>query len=146
MVAVHIPCKLHVKKYLIGRYGPFHTMSKKSLLGTLLFHVLDKNCQKAAIQLENYTEKYDIMIPEFYFKTKGYNIGYKKQHYLAVCFDKIFFEDLLQSIEIGVSQYNAKPIDAIRRFLKKYNITENDVNFDSIYRQYQREKKQKISV
>jgi len=143
MVAVHIPCKVHVKKYLIGRYGSHHTMSKKSLLGTLLFHVLDKNCPKAEIKLDQYREKYDIMVPEFYFKSRGYHIGYKKKHYLAVCFEKIFFEDMLQSIEIGVSQYQARPIDAMRRFLKKYDINENDVNFDSIYRQYQREKKPK---
>jgi hypothetical protein len=62
---------------------------------------------------------------------------------LAVCFEKIFFEDMMQSIEIGVSQYHARPIDAIRYFLNKYDITENDVKFESIYRQYQREKKPK---
>ena len=143
-VAVHIPCKVHVKKYLIGRYGPNHTMSKKSLLGMILFHLLDKNCPKANIQLEEYKQKYDIIIPEFYFNSRGFDIGYKKKHYLALCFDRIFWEDMLQNIELASSEYHVKPIEAMRKFLKKYNITENDVNFDSLYRQYQRDKKRKI--
>lgn len=143
LVSLHIPCKVHVKKYLIGRYGQNHVMSKRSLLGTILFHLLDKNCPKATIQLEEYTHKYDIIIPEFYFNSRGFEIGYKKKHYLAICFEKIFFEDMLQSMELASSEYNVKPIEAMRRFLKLYKITENDVNFDSLYRQYQREKKSK---
>jgi hypothetical protein len=141
MVTVHIPCKVHIKKFLIGRYGPNHTMSKKSLLGTIVFHLLDKKCPKPNIQLDDYKQNYDILVPEFYFNVRGYNIGYKKKHYLALCFEKIFFEDMLQNIELAASEYNTKPIQAMRNFLKKYEITENDVNFDSIYRQYQREKK-----
>lgn len=143
LVSVHIPCKVHVKKYLIGRYGAKHTMSKKSLLGTILFHLLDKNCPKANFQSDDYKHKYDIMVPEYYFNTRGFEIGTKKKQYLALCFEKIFFEDLMQSIEIAVSKYHQKPIVAIRMFLENYNISENDVNFDSIYRQYQREKKVK---
>lgn len=142
-VSVHIPCKVHVKKYLIGRYGPYHTMSKKSLLGTILFHLLDKKCPKANIQMDDMKQRYDIQVPEFYFNSRGFEIGYKKKQYLAICFEKIFFEDMMQSVELAASEYNTKPIEAMRRFLKKYDITEIDVNFDSLYRQYQREKKPK---
>lgn len=146
LVSVHIPCKIHVKKYLIGRYGPYHTMSKKSLLGTILFHLLDKKCPKANIQMHDFTEKYDIVIPEFYFNSRGFDVGYKKKQYLAICFEKIFFEDMILHMELAAAEYKTKPTEAMRKFLKRYGITENDVNFDSLYRQYQREKKVKIAA
>jgi hypothetical protein len=140
MITVHIPCKPHVKKYLAARYGQQHTMSKKSLIGTLLFHILEKQTPPADWNRTEYETKYDILIPEYYFKNRGHSIGYKKKHYLALCFEKIFFEDMMLSIDYAQSEFNVKPIEAMRRFLKKYGINENDVNFDSVYRQYQREK------
>lgn len=146
LVTVHIPCKVHIKKYLTARYGESHTMSKRSLIGTLLFHILDKETPRAQVELADYKCKYDILIPQYYFNSRGHSIGWKKKHYLSVCFEKIFYEDMLLFIELAKSEMKVKPIDAIRSFLKKYNITENDVNFDSIYRQYQREKKTKIAA
>lgn len=146
MVTVHIPCKPHVKKYLTARYGESHTMSKKSLIGTLLFHILDKETPKAALEPSDYNGKYDILIPEYYFKSRGHSIGWKKKHYLALCFEKIFFEDMMLFIDLAKTEMTIKPIEAMRRFLKKYGINENDVNFESVYRQYQREKKTKIAA
>lgn len=143
MLKVHIPCKVHVKKYLQVRYGTSHTMSKKSLIGTLLFHILDKKCPKPEKQLNEFNDKYDILIPEYYFKSCGFDIGYKKKHYLAICFEKIFMEDLLLFIDLSKSSAGLNASESIREFFKSYKITENDVNYDSIYRQYQREKKSK---
>lgn len=144
MVTVTIPVKPHVKKYLSARYGKQHTMSKKSLIGTLLFHILDKQTPKATKDLSDFNEKYSILIPEYYFKSRGHSIGWKKKQYLAICFEKIFFEDMLLFIDLAKTEMTCKPIEAMRRFLKKYGIDETDVNFDSVYRQYQREKKSKM--
>lgn len=145
MVTVKIPCKLHIQKYLYSRYGRNHVMSKTSFLGILLFHVLDKNSPKTDINLDDYKYNFRISISERYLNSRGGDIGYKKRNYLAVCFEKIFWEDLMQFIEISKNQTNLKPIVAIRKFLQQHNISEIDVNFDSIYRKYQRENnKQKI--
>jgi len=146
MVTVSIPVKPHVKKYLCVRYGTQHTMSKKSLIGTLLFHILDKQTPKAEKDLADYKEKYSILIPEYYFKSRGHSIGWKKKQYLAICFEKIFFEDMMLFINLAKATGTIKPIEAMRRFLKQYDINENDVNFDSVYRQYQRKKKSKIAA
>lgn len=143
LFTVSIPCSRHVRKYLIGRYGETHTMSKTSLLGTILFHLLDKDCPKASVKIADFDSRYDILIPNRYSNQRGYHIGTKKRQYLALCLERIFFEDLLQSIELASKKYETKPIQAMRDFLNLYEITEMDVNFESIYRKYQREKSSK---
>jgi hypothetical protein len=143
MISVYIPVKQYIKKYLHTRYGEKHTLSKRSLFGILLFHILDKKCPKPDYNYKDYPEKYEIMISEYYFKSNGFNIGHKKKLYLALCFEKIFYEDLMLFIDIVSTDLKVKPIAAIRMFLKKYGITDLDVDFDTIYRQYQREKKSK---
>ena len=140
MITVNIPCKKHVKKYLILKYGSVHKFSKTSLIGTLIFHVLDKRCPKTDHSLKNYDEKYSISITERYYNTKGFDLGYKKRRYLALCFEKIFWEDLIQFIDISKKQSNIKALTAMRLFLNHYGINETDVNYESLYRHYQREK------
>lgn len=141
-ITVKIPVKPHVKKYIAARYGETHTFSKRSLLGMLLFQVLDKNVERPDHSRDKLTDHYCIQIPEFYSKSKGFNVGYKRAHYLGVCFERLFMEDLFQSVQI-LHDKGFSVADSIRSFLKQFKITENELNYDSIYRQFQREKKYK---
>lgn len=138
MFSISIPVKAHVKKYLCFRYGTEHTFTKNSLLGVLLIHVLDKKCPKSDFDFKDYKEKYEILISEQYYYRHGSEIPLKKRRYLAICLDKMFNEDFHLFIELGMSEFNLSAAEAIRRFLKKYEITENEVKYESLYRSYQR--------
>lgn len=139
-ITVKIPVRPHVKKYISSRYGTEHTLSKRSLLGMLIFQLLDKSIERPDHQREKLSEHYCIQIPEFYTKSKGFSIGYKRAHYLGVCLERLFMEDLVQSVEI-LHYKGFSVAESIRTFLKQFDINENDLNYDSIYRQFQREKK-----
>lgn len=137
-ISVKIPVKSHVKKYISARYGTEHTLSKRSLLGMLLFQLLDKDIERPNQDRDKLDSHYCIQIPEFYYKSKGFSIGYKRAHYLGVCLERLFWEDLVQFVIIMHGK-GSSVAESIRTFLHQYSITENELNYDSIYRQFQRE-------
>ena len=140
-ISVKIPVKSHVKKYLSARYGTEHTLSKRSLLGMLIFQLLDKDVERPDHKREKLDSHYCIQVPEFYCKSKGFSVGYKRAHYLGVCLERLFWEDLVQSVIIMHGKGKFSVAESIRIFLHEYSITENELNYDSIYRQFQREMK-----
>jgi hypothetical protein len=140
MISISIPVKPHVKKYMSFRYGNEHTFSKNSLLGILLIHVLDKKVPKSNFVFKDYKENYPILISEQYYYRHGCEIPLKKRRYLALCLEKIFTEDLHLFIDFGMSEFSLSAAECIRKFFKKYEITENEVKYESVYRSFQRYK------
>lgn len=137
-IAVNIPVKPHIKKYVSVRYGNEHTLTKKSLLGVLIFGVLDKKVPKPDRSFDDHTEKYTIQISESYFNERGFEIPLRKRRFLAVCLEKLFIEDFYAYIDISVSKMGITAAQSMRVFLEQYEISENDVKFESMYKNYQR--------
>jgi hypothetical protein len=137
-ISINIPVKPHIKKYISVRYGNEHTLTKKSLLGILIFNILDKKTKKPEQGFADHTEKYVIQISQQYFYEKGFTITLRKRRFLAICLEKLFMEDFYAYIDISVSKMNSSAAEAMRIFLNKYDISENEVKFDSLYRAYLR--------
>ena len=137
MIVIKIPVKCHVKKYLIKRYGAVHQVSKKTFIGLFLLQLLEKKIEKPEKEAGK-GSFYDIEVPEYYFNANGYSIDNNKLKFLSVCLERLFFEDFYSFVdnELFKGELNAKK--AIRLFLSIYDITENELNQDSMYRNYQR--------
>lgn len=137
-ISIKIPVKPHIKRYISVRYGIEHTLTKKSLLGILIFNILDKKTEKPDQSFSDYTEKYIIQISQQYFYESGFQISLRKRRFLAICLEKLFIEDFCAYIDIAVSKMNITAAESMRIFLDQYGITENEVKFESLYKQYQR--------
>lgn len=137
-ISINIPVKPHIKRYISVRYGNEHTLTKKSLLGILIFNILDKKTKKPNQSFSDYTEKYVIQISQQYFYEAGFEITLRKRRFLAICLEKLFVEDFCSYIDISVSKLGTTAAEAMRIFLNQYEITENEVKFESLYKQYQR--------
>jgi len=150
MVEINIPVKHHVKQYLIKRYGLKHTITKKSFLGIILLNVLDKGDYKNN-SLNDRLANYSIVVPEYYFNTKGFNISKEKLFFLSHCLERLFLEDFYRFVDIELLKPNTNAYQSVALFLNFYSITESDIKLESMYRNYQRycsenikAKKQKI--
>lgn len=137
-ISINIPVKPHIKKYISVRYGLEHTLTKKSLIGILLFNILDKKTEKPDQVFTDHTEKYIINISPQYFYEKGFSITLRKRRFLAICLEKLFVEDFYSHVDIAISKMNLTAAEAIRIFVKQYDISEDEVKHDSLYKQYQR--------
>jgi hypothetical protein len=137
MILIHIPVKNHVKKFLIKRYGAIHKVSKKTFIGLFLLQLLEKRVDKPEKESSNECF-YEIEVPEYYFNKNGYSIDANKLKFLSVCLERLFIEDFNTFVDNELSKGSMTATKAIRLFFSIYSITENDLNFDSVYRNYQR--------
>jgi hypothetical protein len=137
-ISISIPVKPHVKKYIEVKYGETHTLTTKSFLGLLLFNVLDKNAPVLDHDFKNFGDQYEIKISRQYLYENGYNVSTVKRKFLSVCLEKLFVEEFYQFVDIHVSSIRLSAAQSIRLFLEKYNLTENEINYETMYKKYQR--------
>lgn len=145
MIKIYIPVKKPVKKYLIRKYGEIHTISKKSFLGLLLLDLISKDADTSDIDFKG-LEKYCIDLPEMYFNTKGYNINRKKVRFLGVCLERLFFEDFYSFVDVELAKGTNNAWKSVKLFLDLYDINENEIKLESMYRNYQRHCDEKIKL
>lgn len=139
ITTLRIPCKKHVKKYLIEKYGTSHTISKTTLLGMFTLEFLHKDF-KPELKEFDFDDVYIIQINTFYFNTKGHTISRAKKRMIGACMERLFREDIFAFVDMQIIINNTTAIDSLRFFLKHYDIQEDDLKIESIYKAYKRYK------
>jgi hypothetical protein len=137
MIVISIPVKNHVKKYLVKRYGTIHQVSKKTFIGLFLLQLLEKKIAKPEKEIKK-GFFYELEVPEYYFNTKGFNVDANKLAVLGICLEKLFIEDFYSFVDNELAKGDMTAKKAIKLFFSIYDLTENDLNQDSMYRNYQR--------
>lgn len=138
MIVIQIPVKIHVKKYLIKRYGTVHQLSKTTFMGLLFIQLLDKTIAKQEKLYKKTMAMYDIEVPEYYFNTKGYHVDEDKLRLFSICLEKLFIEDFYFFVDHELLKPHANAYKAVVLFFSIYDITEGDLKLESMYRKYQR--------
>lgn len=137
MIVISIPVKPHVKKYLIKRYGDYHTITKKTFIGVFISGLLNKKIDKQDYVTHGF-EKFNFSISSDFFYKKGHSISIHHKKYIGRCFEMLFFEDFYLFVDNEILKGNGNALKAVRLFLKSYNLSENELKLDSMYRNYQR--------
>jgi hypothetical protein len=145
MISISIPVKIHVKKYLIKKYGSVHTVTKKTFLGLLLLELINNKVEAPERKILEF-EKYELTIPSFYFNKKGFNIDKNKARFLGNCLEKLFFEDFYSFIDLELLKGKTNAMKSIKLFFLIYDISENEMKLESMYRKYQRYSGEQIKV
>ncbi|UOX32406.1 hypothetical protein LXD69_10115 [Flavobacterium sediminilitoris] len=137
MIVINIPVKVHVKKYLVKRYGSKHTITKKSFIGLFILELLER---KVEPHMKNTSKEcsYDIEVSEFYFNKRGFYVDHVKLKFLGICLEKLFLEDFFNFIDLEMRKENANARKSIKFFLSINDIQEDELKLESIYRSYQR--------
>ncbi len=145
-------------KYLQKKYGDHHIVSRNSWLGTYLIELLDKKYRKTGtIKDGNF---YQIIVPKNIIKEVGFDMAPIKYNKMEQMVEKLFRSDLYSYIEVTIENellvqvcksyfkqngdlllHKQDVMKAIRQFLKSYNITEEDLKLESMYRDYGRHMK-----
>lgn len=136
---ITIPVKKYLLKYLTNKYGPQLTLSKTTSLGIHILELLEKDFDPRDIPKLKCEECYTIHLGEFYRNSKGVTIHPSNLNNISNYLDRVFQEHLFEHVKIYKSLYNQE-LPGIRQFLEFYDISENDVKYDSIYRTYKRYK------
>jgi len=151
-ITLNIPIKSHLKKYLTHKFGEEHSVSKKSWFGRYLVDLLDKDYRKTKTIL-NESSYYTVGIPNYIFNEVGFDISNVKLKHLNDMINKVFLNDMISYIEVSVgnklhflnehhNSLNKQNVQkAIKQFLDFYNINEDELSVDTVYKSYFRNKK-----
>jgi hypothetical protein len=148
-IQLNIPLSSFLRKYLVQKYGDYHCVSKSSWLGIYLLDLLDKQYRKvkANINKESY---YTVSVPSTVIKEIGFDISAQKLKHLSDMIYKVFLNDLYSYIAVTISSelkyfnethesINKQNVyQAIYQFLKHYEIGEDELSADTLYKSYQR--------
>lgn len=136
MITLKIPCKTHVKKYLIARYGLQHTITRQSLLGVMVHEKLSKNYNPNE-RIRFTDDVYEVVLTEWCFKNVGHSIDMQTLNALGSALYYLFREDMHLFVRSKIVK-GEKATSAIKEFLNNYGITEDDLKFETVYRDYKR--------
>jgi len=144
---VHLPIKSYLKKYLIKKYGTSYKISSNSLLGIFLIEILDKQYRKEHRQIKekNY---YPIIIPKVIVEKVGFDFPTSKMRRFELMIKQLFRNELDSHVDIAINaelyvnindkKYKLDVMKAIKQYLEFYDITEDELRLDSLYRDYKR--------
>lgn len=148
-ISVNIPLKGYLKKYLLKKYGNSYTVNRTDWLGKYLVDLLDKQYRKKGSF--NELDFYTIIVPSTIIKEVGFDMSAVKMKHFESMIDKVFRSELETYIEVSLSAelytrdaskyYKQNTLQAMEQFLKRFDIYEDDLKLESLYRDYARKKK-----
>ena len=136
MITLKIPCKSYVRKYLIARYGLNHTITKQSLLGMMVHEKLSKNYNPANY-IRRSDDVYEVVLTDWCFRNVGHSIDIPTLNALGSAMYYLFREDLYLYVRQQLAK-GEKATTAIKEFLEMFDITEDELKFETVYRDYKR--------
>ncbi|TSE03391.1 hypothetical protein [Aquimarina algiphila] len=138
-ITKEIPVSLHVKKYLEYTFGKQYTFSKNDFLGRIIFGVFQRGYRlREKVRLDT---TYSIKLTEDNINRLGRHVKWEDCLSLDKGIDSVFRNQLhfLMNIHKKLGFESAK--EAMLQGLYEIGITESDINFESLYRDYDRKKR-----
>jgi len=139
---IHFPVKPYLHKYLTHKFGPNFTYSKTSILSPVIKAVLTENVSSDLMGFED-SELYEVVIPQHYFNKNSISFSVNKTYQFNNDVDHIFREELFQFMVLNNEIYGIKFRTSFRDYLKKFDITENDVKYETLLKHFQRNHRKK---
>jgi len=135
-----IPVADHVYKYLLKKCGSdTYVANRSDLIGNIVLSSLGSN-PDLSISKTKYNKVFHIVIKDYQYLKTGIRLGIKTGQVFNKMIDKMFRDELYCHIFINSNLSKEKYLEGIRMFLQVYDITEDDIKLESIYRDFKRKK------
>lgn len=138
-----IPVADHVYRYLVHKYGSDTILAERSdIVGNIILSSLNRNSD-IDISRKKYSKVIKIIIKDYQYLKNGVFVGVKKGQVFNTLIDKMFRGELYSHCFLNKTLHDDKYLEVIRNFLDVYNISEDELKIDSIYRDFKRKKAEK---
>lgn len=139
-ITQHIPVADHVYKFLKTRCGSDHIVAtRNTVFGSLILSLLNRNADVKS-KKAGYTKIFKTTITEDSYQRVGMYISAENAQLFNDQVDKMFREELFFHVVINKGIDSRMYLQSIRTFLQVYDITEDDLKIDTIYRDFKRRK------
>jgi len=135
-----IPVADHVYKFLVKRCGSdTYTANRNDIIGNIVLSSLGKN-NDLKISKTRHTKSFNIVIKEYSYLRNGIFLGVKSGQAFNKMIDKLFRDEMYFHVYVNSFKSKEQFLEGIRNYLKIYDITEDDIKLESIYRDFKRKK------
>jgi len=148
-IIINMPMKPYLRKFLCKKYGETYKVSFYSLLGLFLLEILDKQYRKGDSKIRQ-KSSYPLIIPKTFVEKVGFDMPPQKMKRFEEMLVRLFKSELEAHVDLTVEfdlyinlnekKYKLDVMKSIKNFLEFYNINEDDLKLESVYRDYKRNK------
>lgn len=141
-ITQNIPVANHVYKFLVARCGTDSIEANRNgWIGSLVLSLHSRNTDILK-RSTNYNKIFKVTISESYYQKLGMHISIENAQLFNDMVDKIFRDELYCHAILNRMDNKSLYLEAIRKFLEAYNITEDDIKLDTLYRDFKRKKEE----
>ncbi|MDK7376002.1 hypothetical protein QP519_10695 [Weeksella virosa] len=134
----------HVKKYLTIMYGESYHLSQKDSIGIAILSFLQKDFKLIDHDLTESSESKKVLYPVTFsyhvFKNQGHSISHKQNVIIGTMLDKYFREQMYTFTLLHAMTKKSQWKDCMKKFLKIFDINEDDFELESFYKDFRRHK------
>lgn len=148
-ISVKLPVKNYLKKYLTKKFGDSYRVNRTDWVGKYLIDLLDKQYRRKGTIKED--AFYKIEVPSSVVKEVGFDMSVTKMRHFESMIDKVFRSELETFIDVSISSnlyfnvnskfHKLSVMKAMQQFLETFEISEDDIKLESLYRNFARKKK-----
>ncbi len=140
-VSISFPVKRYIKKYLQKKYGKGPVIANRSdAIGYIVIALLNRTPDQSVNIIDQYNDLFEVQIPESIYTANGLFISKRQMRMFGRLVDNMFREDLFHFVLMANENYDQKYAYALQDFLAYYGITEDDVNSESLLKDFKRRK------
>ncbi len=139
-ITQEIPVADHVYKFLVKRCGGDHiTASRNTHIGSLAISLHSRNMDLRPSK-KVFTRIFKITINESHYEKVGMHFSPANAQLFNDQIDKLFREELYCHVLFSKSIDRKLFLKSIKIFLDLYDIGEDDIKLDTLYRDFKRKK------
>jgi len=139
-ITVDFPVKRYLRKYLQTKYGTnLLVASRSNALGYLVIALLNRTPDEPVVK-DTYDDVFAVRVPESIYTSNGLYITGKQMVMFNKIVDKLFREELFHYIMMAHRFHGQKFSYALNEFLNYYGINEDDINSESLLKDFKRRK------
>lgn len=136
------PVQPHIFKYLTFKYGPFCIYASNLSLAPILRAAISEHT-KSNVKSFPTNHYYDVQLTEHYLNKFDVVYSRHKIYQFNADADTKFREELYQFMIMNNDIYGMKYKTSFRDFLEVMGITENDIKFETLLKDFQRKRDRK---
>ena len=129
----------HIKKFLEYHFGDYYLFSRKDWFGAIVAGVLKKGYRTSLVK--HGEAIYPVKFSPDSMERLGKHIEWSNCIYLNLGVDKVFRSMLFNYMDINRKLNKGAARQSMIEYLAEVDVTEHDISFDTLYKDYRRKQK-----
>lgn len=141
-ITIEIPVKSYLKKYIEASFGGNIKLSERTWIGIIIYNVIKRKTFKNNYDYKPIGKDINAKMQFKISSDKSYRYGCvllpTQIYYINLALDNLFKGEIVKQALINQSNYNIDFKTSILTILDAYDITEDELNYQSIRKYFNR--------